>query len=263
MEIVLSIAGSDPSSGAGIQQDLKTLTAMGCYGATVITALTSQNTMGVQDVYAVPANVVSSQLESVLSDLSVAAVKIGQIPNIGVAEAIVAHLSRLQAQRDVPIVYDPVMVSTSGRRLMEASCVSYVSEHLFPLCTLVTPNIPEASSLSGRELQTVEDIDAAGLLLVNRHRTAFLLKGGHLEGSEMTDRLYLANGSIHAFATHKVDSKNLHGTGCTLSSAIAAGLAKKQPLTKTIESAKNAISHAILRGKDLHIGHGNGPVWVD
>ena len=263
MEIVLSIAGSDPSSGAGIQQDLKTLTAMGCYGATVITALTSQNTMGVQDVYAVPANVVSSQLESVLSDLSVAAVKIGQIPNIGVAEAIVAHLSRLQAQRDVPIVYDPVMVSTSGRRLMEASCVSYVSEHLFPLCTLVTPNIPEASSLSGRELQTVEDIDAAGLLLVNRHRTAFLLKGGHLEGSEMTDRLYLANGSSYACATHEVDMKNLHGTGVTISSDIAEGLKKKQPLTKAIESAKNAISHAILRGKDLHIGHGNGPVWVE
>lgn len=238
MEIILSIAGSDSSAGAGIQQDLKTISALGCYGATAITAITSQNTMGVQGVMPVPADVVKSQIHSVLSDLNVSAVKIGMIPNREVAEVIVDALHHFKGF----VVCDPVMISTSGTQLMSDDCVDYIISHLFPLCTLVTPNIPESLRIDGR------------------YSTSYLIKGGHADSDEMTDTLHLADGSVHTFTTPKVTTRNLHGTGCTLSSAIASELAKGNTLPKAVENAKNFITQAIKRATNITIGQGNGPL---
>lgn len=263
MEIVLSIAGSDPSAGAGIQQDLKTITAMGCYGATVITALTSQNTMGVQDVMPVPSKVISSQLKAILNDFDVKSIKIGQIPNIEAATIITKTLQTWN-QKDglnIPIIYDPVMISTSGHRLMSSDCIQYIQKKLLPLCFLITPNIPEAEQLLGHSLTTPSDYLQAGQDLVEQYGTNILLKGGHAKGEMMTDRLFLTNGSVHEYQNEKIDSTNLHGTGCTLSSAIASALALGNPLEAAVGMAKEFVSEAISRGKDLHIGHGNGPIW--
>ena len=244
MEIVLSIAGSDPSAGAGIQQDLKTITALGSYGTTVITAVTSQNTMGVQHIMPVPPEVVSSQIESVLTDLSVSAVKIGMVPNKEVAERIVQGLKRFNCRN---VVYDPVMMSTSGTKLMSDDCLAYVVNQLLPLCTLVTPNLPEA------EVMRTYSIPKDGV--------AFLVKGGHAAGNEMTDILYLPDGTQKKYTSQKIQTSNLHGTGCTLSSAIATFLANGETLPETVRLAKDYIDRAILAGRHLGVGHGNGPLW--
>lgn len=250
MEIVLTIAGSDPSGGAGIQQDLRTIESLGCYGASVITALTTQNTLGVQSVMPVPADVVRSQLEAVLSDLDVKAIKIGQIPSADVAHVIAETLRHQLSiiNYQFPIVLDPVMISTSGRRLMSEDAIDVVVSELFPLCTLITPNIPEMETLSG----------LSGFNACNYN---ILIKGGHAEGSEMADRLCLTNGTERVYATEKIESTNLHGTGCALSSAIAASLALGYPLEDSVARGKDYVTEAIRRGKDLGIGHGNGPVF--
>lgn len=262
MEIVLSIAGSDPSAGAGIQQDLKTITSLGCYGCTVITALTTQNTQGVQDVKAVDGDVVASQLQSLINDLDIAAIKIGQIPTRGAAEAIVRVLKPYLIIHPIPVVYDPVMVSTSGRRMMDEECVDYVKNELFPLCTLITPNLPETEVLWGKTIRTTEDIEEAGKYLTEKFATAFLVKGGHAEGEEMTDRLYRNGATTENFSTKKIKSGNLHGTGCTLSSAIAALLAKGQSLPEAVKGGKVVVSKGIEKGCLLRIGKGNGPLWL-
>lgn len=248
MPAVLSIAGSDPTAGAGIQQDLKTFTHLGTYGCTVITAVTAQNTMGVQRVMPVPAQVVRSQLRSVFSDVRIRAVKVGMIPNAQVARVIIDEL-RHQCQRSVlPIVLDPVMLSTSGTRLMSEDCVQLLARELFPLCTLITPNIPEYDHLS-----------AQGLLPAD---VPILRKGGHADGPEMTDTLHIpSEAQQHTFTTPRVHTTNLHGTGCTLSSAIAAHMAHGHSLVPAIDAAKSHITRAIQGGRDLHIGHGNGPLW--
>jgi len=262
MKTVLSIAGSDPSAGAGIQQDLKTITALGCYGATVITALTSQNTMGVSAVMPVPASVVASQLQAVVDDLDVCAIKIGMIPNREVAEAITETLSPYLAEKPIPVICDPVMVSTSGHRLMAEDCIEYIRHHLFPLCTLITPNLPETEVLTNQRLPLPSDIDRAGQWLVDRYTCAFLLKGGHDETSAdtATDRLYCTDGSVHTFSMPRLHSRNLHGTGCTLSSAIAARMAQGDSLPAAVAAAKTFVSDAIQRSAGLAIGHGNGPL---
>ena len=239
MEIVLTIAGSDPSGGAGIQQDLKTITACGCYGATVITSLTSQNTLGVQSAMAVPADVVASQLQSVLSDLQPAAIKIGMIPDSDVAAAIVHALCDVR----VPIVYDPVMISTSGYALMAPDAIDYIAQHLFPLCTLITPNLLEAQRISVYSLSA-----------------ACLVKGGHADSAQMTDILYMPDGTTHQYTTPRIRTRNLHGTGCTLSSAIASYLALGHSLPQAVSLAKDYITSAIQRSVDIHIGSGNGPL---
>ena len=246
MEVVLTIAGSDSSAGAGIQQDLKTITAHGCYGATVITSLTSQNTLGVQASLAVPAGVVASQINAVLTDLEPAAIKIGMIPNKEVAEAIVDELKPYLQQHSVPVVYDPVMVSTSGYCLMHPDAIQYVATHLFPLCTLITPNLPEAEQL-GDTLAPY----------------AYLLKGGHAEGDVMTDVLHLPDGTKIAFSSERITTRNLHGTGCTLSSAIASRLALGCDIPDAASLAKTFVTAAIRRSVDINIGGGNGPILVD
>lgn len=263
MNVVLTIAGSDSSAGAGIQQDLKTMTALGAYGATVITALTSQNTLGVQGVMPVPEDVVRSQIESVMNDLDVKAIKIGQIPNADVAHAVAESITQYYHSHHVllPVVYDPVMISTSGRRLMSADSILTIQNELFPICTLITPNIREAEHLIGRELLCKEDIEEAGEELSNLFGTNILIKGGHAEGDIMTDHLFTVRGEMHEFHSAKVNSTNLHGTGCTLSSAIACFLAEGKSMTQSIDLAKQYVTRAIIGGKDLSVGHGNGPLW--
>lgn len=234
---------------------------MGSYGATVITALTSQNTQGVQGVMPVPPEVVASQMRSLLDDLDIRAIKIGQIPTQAVAQAVVCLLDSYLAKHPLPVVYDPVMISTSGTPLMQPECIEYVSDALFPLCTLITPNLPEAESLTGLRLTTTETIMEAGKQLTSRYRTAFLLKGGHAETLDMTDHLFTAEGTHHTFTTPKIASKNLHGTGCTLSSAIATALAQGNSLPDSVSVAKSLVTEAIRSGSSLHIGTGNGPLW--
>ncbi len=247
LPVVLTIAGSDSSAGAGIQQDLKTITNCGCYGATVITAITSQNTLGVQGVMPVPADVVESQMRSIFSDLRVDAVKIGMIPNSKVAQAIINVLKEERMRSILPIVCDPIMLSTSGTRLMSEDCINMVHNELFPMCTLVTPNIPEYEYLHQKGLSI---------------STNLLLKGGHAEGEKMTDTLHLIDEAKQlSFSTQRIKSSNLHGTGCTLSSAIASGLAQRLSLSSAVESAKDYITRAIAGGANLKIGKGNGPLW--
>ncbi len=260
MEIVLSIAGSDPSAGAGIQQDLKTISRMGCYAATVITALTSQNTIGVQAVMPVPPDVVQSQMQSVFDDLDIRAVKIGQIPDKAVAQAVVATLSAYLKSHPIPVVYDPVMISTSGTPLMQSDCIRFVQQHLFPLCRLITPNLPETAVLTEHDAETPSEILIAGQQLVSRYHTAFLLKGGHALSAEMTDHLFLPDGTHHSFSSARIETTNLHGTGCTLSSAIASALALGLSLPEATERGKRFVNDAILRASSLHIGKGNGPI---
>lgn len=256
MKTILTIAGSDTSAGAGIQQDLKTITALGHYAVTVPTALTAQNTVGVQRVMAVPDNMLRAQLDSVLSDISVAAVKIGMIPNGESARVITAAVSQLR----VPVVCDPVMLSTSGTQLMADECIDYIMQTLFPLCTLITPNLPEALRLSG--LPAGSDAEAMGRRLVSMCGTAFLLKGGHAEGRLMRDILYCPDGERHEYCSPRIDSPNLHGTGCTLSSAVAALLAEGRSLPEAVAGAKALIDKGIAGGRALRIGRGNGPLWL-
>ncbi|MDO4959630.1 MAG: bifunctional hydroxymethylpyrimidine kinase/phosphomethylpyrimidine kinase [Prevotellaceae bacterium] len=248
MEIVLTIAGSDPSGGAGIQQDLRTIESLGCYGASVITALTTQNTIGVQGVMPVPVEVVKSQLGAVLSDLDVKAIKIGQIPSAEVAKVLVDVLAVYTSKTPCPIVLDPVMISTSGRRLMSEDAIDVVVPNLFPLCSLITPNIPETETL-----MELPCFDASKYNL--------LIKGGHAEGAEMADRLRMKDGTERIYTTEKIESSNLHGTGCALSSAIAASLAQGYSLEDAVARGKGYVTEAIRQGRNLGVGHGNGPVF--
>ena len=307
--VCLTIAGSDSSAGAGIQQDLKTMSAAGVYGATVITAITSQNTLGVKAVMPVPAKVVKSQLDAVLSDLHVTAIKIGMVPNAEIAHVIAERLieykqslasmkassmntaSKDSASKDpCAVIYDPIMISTSGHRLMEEDCILVVCQELLPLCTLVTPNLPEAELLmkvwerkeetsmhldihyitsekdveldktdtGANESNNIESIALS--LLPQKFGTNFLVKGGHAEGEDLADVLYPITGEPHRFPTKKIATHNLHGTGCTLSSAIAAYLVKGAPLVTSITKAKQLLANGIQKGANAHIGKGNGPL---
>lgn len=256
MKIILTIAGSDTGAGAGIQQDLKTITALGHYAVTVPTALTAQNTMEVRRVMPIPGDMLEAQLDAVLADFDVAAVKIGMIPDAQSARIVAAAVRCL----DVPVVFDPVMMSTSGMRLMSAECVGVVKEELFPFCTLVTPNIPEALFLTGSREHS--SLDTTGRMLVRRFNTSFLLKGGHADGMVMRDVLYCADGQRHEYSSPRIESSNLHGTGCTLSSAVATFLAEGRPLHEAVGCAKQVIDEGIEKGRHLHIGRGNGPLWL-
>lgn len=255
MKTVLTIAGSDTCAGAGIQQDLKTVTSLGHYAVTVITALTAQNTVGVQSVMTVPADMLQAQLDSVLSDVEVAAVKIGMIPDAQSARIIIDTIGHLH----VPIVCDPVMFSTSGTQLMSDECIDAIKRGLFPLCTLVTPNIPESERLAG---VTMADAGNVGRMLVECYGSSFLIKGGHAGGNVMTDRLYCADGSVREYTSPRIATTNLHGTGCTLSSAVAALLAEGKNLQDAVCGAKELIDKGIKQGRSLYIGKGNGPLWV-
>ena len=255
--IALTIAGSDSSGGAGIQADLKTFTAMGVYGASVLTALTAQNTMGVQAVAAVAPEFVAAQIESVVTDLKVGAIKTGMLANTAIIETVV---SALEACPDVPIVVDPVMVATSGDPLLEPSAVAALKGLLIPRATLITPNLPEAADLLGVSVAKSEaDARDQLLALEKLGARAVLLKGGHGQGGEAVDLLSI-DGRLVRLAGRRIETRNTHGTGCTLSAAIAAGLAQGQGLEEAVRHAKAFVHAAIEAARDLAIGKGAGPV---
>lgn len=255
--VILSVAGSDCSGGAGIQADMKTISALGGYAATAITAITVQNTWGVAAVYPVPADVVRGQIEAVMDDLKPSAVKIGMIYDADMVETIAACLRKY---RPAHVVYDPVMVSTSGKRLMTEEAVGRVKQELLPLTTLVTPNLNEAEILSGETAEGLQEMREVARKLADTYHTSVLIKGGHLPGDKTCD-LLCASGTTFGYEQPKIESRNLHGTGCTLSSAIATYLARGCSLQDSVRQAKDYITRSILAAKELNIGHGNGPLW--
>lgn len=257
--VVLSIAGSDSSGGAGIQADLKTLSALGVYGATVITAITAQNTMGVHSQMAVAPELVYDQIVAVVEDIAPLVVKIGMLANSEIANVVADVLSRY----DIPIILDPVMVSTSGHRLLSLDAQEVVKKRLLAMTTLITPNIPEMEALTSMPLTTPEEKLRAATLLMEIGAKAVLLKGGHEEGETKTDILYQKSHTgitTTLFSNSSIDTGNVHGTGCTLSSAIAAFVARGLELEEAVRQAKVYISKAIIAGADISIGHGYGPV---
>ena len=251
----LIIAGSDCSGGAGIQADLKTCTALGVYGCAVITAVTAQNTVGVKGVQPVTPDMVTAQIEVVLDDMTVDSIKIGMLCNESIAEAVADVLSRYPS---IPVVLDPVMVSTSGHSLMDASAVRIVAERLFPLAEVVTPNIDEAHLLTGISVRSAEDMPLAAEHLLSAGCKAVLLKGGHLSGNEAIDILYTHQSAPRQYASRYCATRNTHGTGCTLSSAIASFMAKGAILPEAVRQAKQYISQAIVAGADVVVGQGHG-----
>ncbi|MBQ7652568.1 MAG: bifunctional hydroxymethylpyrimidine kinase/phosphomethylpyrimidine kinase [Victivallales bacterium] len=254
MKTVLTIAGSDSIGGAGIQADLKTMCAHKVYGMTVIAALTAQNTMGVQGIHTPPPEFVTAQIDSVFTDIFPDAVKIGMLANAGIIQAVADGLAKHHARN---IVLDPVMISTSNHRLLEESAEKVLIKVLLPLADVITPNLPEAAALAGSpKITTREQMQEAARRISSLTKAAILVKGGHL--ADCADDLLFAGGEQHWFSTPHIDTDNTHGTGCTLSSAIASNLALGHPLVEAVRLSKDYITGALRN--DPHLGHGNGPL---
>jgi hydroxymethylpyrimidine/phosphomethylpyrimidine kinase len=254
---VLSIAGSDSGGGAGIQADLKTFSALGCYGMTAITALTAQNTQGVTGIHAVPPEFLKAQLQAVIEDIGVDAVKIGMLHSPEVVEVVAWAILHYRLQN---VVLDPVMVATSGDRLIAPETVQVLRESLFPLVSVVTPNLDEAALLLGRPIDSAADLDQAAQDLLDQGARAVLLKGGHLRGAAVVDVLAEPGHAMLHLRSERIASKNVHGTGCTLSSAIAAYLAVGLPLREAVQQARVYILGAISAGALVETGQGHGPL---
>jgi hydroxymethylpyrimidine/phosphomethylpyrimidine kinase len=255
--IAVTIAGSDSGGGAGIQADLKTFSALGVYGASVITALTAQNTIGVQGIFDIPPAFIAQQMDSVFSDLSVGAVKIGMLSQPAAIETVAAGLGRHGAPN---VVLDPVMIATSGDRLLAPEAIETLKARLLPRALVVTPNLPEAAALLDEPVADDEAaMQAQAERILKLGAQAVLLKGGHAAGAESADLLVDAFG-VQRFASPRIATRNTHGTGCSLSSAIAAGLAKGRPLRESVAAAKAYIDAAIRASEGLRVGRGHGPV---
>ena len=235
---VLSIAGSDCSGGAGIQADIKTISALGCYAASIVTAVTVQNTCGVKNIYPIPAQIVKEQIQAVTEDMQIDALKIGMVTD----EGIIAVIADFLSSNRLPAVFDPVLVSSSGYSLVKPEALHVMRDRLIPHCTLVTPNLPEAEILSGIPIRNIEDMANAG-----RHMTDILVCGNTPE-------------DIHRYHSTKINSANTHGTGCTLSSAIAAYIGQGISLPEAVGLGKKYLTNALFYGKDVTIGKGHGPL---
>ena len=257
IKTVLTIAGSDSCGGAGLQADIKTICSLGLYAASAITAVTAQNTMGVRAIEAVSPAMLSAQIEAVLEDFDVKAIKIGMIYNSENVTAIRESLQKCGYQG--PIVLDPVLVATSGDSLSGETLVKAMQTELFPIATLVTPNMPETEVLSGMKVGNMDDMrTAAGKIIRNYGMKNVLVKGGHSSGDQMTDLLLSADGREQLYSAPKIDSRNTHGTGCTLSSAIASFLALGLELPEAVQQAKTYVHNAIAAARELNTGHGHG-----
>lgn len=254
MKKVLTIAGSDSSGGAGIQADIKTMTMHGVYAMSAITALTAQNTTGVRSIYPVTPDFLKQQIDAVFEDIRPDAVKIGMVSSPELAEVIAERLVFYKAEN---IVTDPVAVATSGSELSTSATYEIIKERLFPISAVITPNIPEAEFISGKKIKNSDDIMKVSKYISEKYDCPVLCKGGHSKNSAK-DFLYIKNKSITWFEGRKIDNNNTHGTGCTLSSAIASNLAKGYTLEKSIRLAKEYITSCL--GAMLDIGHGNGPL---
>lgn len=255
---VLTIAGSDSGGGAGIQADIKAISAMGCFAASAITAVTVQNTLGVEAVHPIPLDILRGQIDAVLSDIGADAVKIGMLHSSEVVEVVAEALRRHQITN---VVLDPVMVSTSGHRLIEESAIDTLRRVLLPQARVVTPNLPEAEILLGHAISSAEEFPAAARRLSQGGTVSVLLKAGHLMDERLVDIFYNAeDDTITELPSLRVDTPNTHGTGCTLSSALAAALAQGLTPTAAARAAKEYIAGAIRSGAEYLIGHGHGPV---
>lgn len=255
---VLTIAGSDSGGGAGIQADIKTISAMGCYATSAITAVTVQNTLGVKAVHPVPLDILEGQIDAVLSDIGTDAIKIGMLYSLEVVNIVANMIEKYQVKN---IVIDPVMVSTSGYRLIEENAIEVIKHRLIPLSRVVTPNIPEAEILVGCKISSEEDFDKVARRLSHNSGVSVLLKAGHFDGDYLVDYFYNAeNGTMTTLSSKRVETQNTHGTGCTLSSAFAAALAKEDDLTLAAKSAKKYVEQAIIYGAEYKIGGGYGPI---
>lgn len=255
---VLTIAGSDSGGGAGIQADIKTISALGCYAASAITAITVQNTLGVQAVHPVPLDILRGQIDAVLSDIGADAIKIGMLHSSEVVNLVAEMIEKYQIRN---IVLDPVMVSTSGHRLIEEDAVEVIKTRLMPLARVITPNVPEAEILAGCKIAGEDEFEAIARRLSDNGNVSVLMKAGHLSGDSLVDYFYNAeDDNMTKLQSKRVQTRNTHGTGCTLSSAFAASLAKGENLTDAAISAKRYIEQAIISGAEYEIGKGHGPV---
>ena len=253
MKKVLTIAGSDCSGGAGIQADLKTFTAHKVYGMSIITALTAQNTTGVYGIFNTPAEFVKQQMDCVFSDIFPDAVKIGMVSVEETIDTIVDMLNKYSPKN---IVIDPVMISTSGSLLLDKNAVNCLVKKLLPFANIITPNIPEAEALSNIKILSSDDMIKAGQIIHNQIKTAVLIKGGHLENT--ADDMLIYESNIYWFKAEKINNPNTHGTGCTLSSAIASNLANGYNIYTSVKLAKEYVTKAIK--SNLNLGKGNGPL---
>ncbi|MGH8829611.1 MAG: bifunctional hydroxymethylpyrimidine kinase/phosphomethylpyrimidine kinase [Polaromonas sp.] len=254
---VLSIAGSDSGGGAGIQADLKTFAALGCYGMTAITALTAQNTLGVRAIHGVPPAMLRDQIDAVVEDIGLDAVKIGMLHAPDIVQTVAEAIDRHALQN---VVLDPVMVATSGAMLIDNPAIAVLVRELFGRATVVTPNLDEASLLVGRALDSERAMEAAAQELLAMGAPAVLLKGGHLAGEVVRDLLATQNGELHWMRAPRIHSPNTHGTGCTLSSAIAAHLALGAPLLEAVQAARAYVRDALEAGAKVRTGAGSGPL---
>lgn len=255
--IALTIAGSDSSGGAGIQADLKTFSALGVYGASVITALTAQNTRGVTGVFGIPGDFITAQFDAVMSDLAVNAIKTGMLGTLNTVHAVA---TALRQHPGIPLIVDPVMVATSGDVLLAPDAIDAVRRLLIPLAEVITPNLPEAARLLGTETARNEDQMASqGRALLALGPKAVLIKGGHGDGDRAVDLLITAE-KVLRLECQRLDTRNTHGTGCTLAAAITALRASSLPLADCVQRAKDYVWQALRAGADLDVGHGHGPV---
>jgi hydroxymethylpyrimidine/phosphomethylpyrimidine kinase len=255
---VLTIAGSDSGGGAGIQADLKTFAALGCYGTTAITAVTVQNTQGVSGIYPVPENMVKEQIKAVLTDIGTDAVKIGMLHSVAIIKAVADALIAFEPKN---IVLDPVMVATSGDKLIADNTIATLKSILIPLTNILTPNIHEAEILCGKKIGSLEDMKQAAAILAENNKQAVLIKGSHLGGDTLYDVFYQhGKGQPLVIKNPLIQTKNTHGTGCTLSSAIAAFLAQGYEQNDAVKKGINYVHQAIEKGKAYQTGKGNGPV---
>lgn len=254
---VLSIAGSDSGGGAGIQADLKTFAALGCYGMTAITALTAQNTLGVRAIHGVQPAMLREQIDAVVEDIGLDAIKIGMLHSPEIVQTVAEAIDRHALKK---VVLDPVMVATSGAVLIENPAIAALVRELFWRADVVTPNLDEASLLVGRPLNNEHEMEAAALELLAMGAAAVLLKGGHLAGDVVSDLLVTHNGEVHWMRAPRIQSANTHGTGCTLSSAIAAHLALGATLLAAVQAARAYVRAALVSGAKVRTGSGSGPL---
>jgi hydroxymethylpyrimidine/phosphomethylpyrimidine kinase len=255
--IVLSIAGSDSGGGAGIQADLKTISALGCFGTTAITAVTVQNTLGVSGIHPIPVEVVIAQIKAVMDDIQPHAIKIGMVHS---AELAIGIADALSAYPTIPVIFDPVMVSTSGHHLIAKNTVDTLKKNLFVISDLLTPNLAEAAILADMQIKDVSDMKKAAYRIIQDGCASVLVKGGHLQGPDLFDVYLNKNGESHVFKSSAINSRNTHGTGCSLSSAIASYIALGVDLQRAIGLSKDYIQQAIAQGADVNTGAGQGPL---
>ena len=256
---VLTIAGSDSGGGAGIQADIKSISACACYASSAITAITAQNTMGVRDIYPISGNILKSQIEAVLDDIGTDAIKIGMLHSTEMIQIVADCLDKYQIKN---VVLDPVMVATSGDKLLIDKAINELKNYLFPRVRLITPNLPEAEILLGRKINTQSEFRVVAKELAEKYKVSVLLKAGHLNDDYLVDVLYnFENKQYDDLAAERIVSNNTHGTGCSLSSALAAFLARGYSLSESAKMAKEYISGAIKAGAEYEIGDGHGPIY--